>query len=84
MRAWPVPVLGNTKAAFSLWVGWGWGAGLASAQWPVAARPEHPLAPACADPRPVGPLEEPGTEAPEQTPSGARGWQQSPVLLGGG
>lgn len=38
--------------------GWGGGGGprLASAQWPVAPRPEHPLVPACVDPRPLGPL----------------------------
>lgn len=29
---------------------------LASAQWPVAPGPNHPLVPACADPRPIGPL----------------------------
>lgn len=27
---------------------------LASAQWPMALRPEHPLAPASADLRPIG------------------------------
>lgn len=31
---------------------------LASAQWPVAPGPKHPLVLACADPRPLGP---PGT-----------------------
>lgn len=40
----------------------GWGGGdsetvrLASAHWPVAPGPKHPLVPAYADPRPLGPL----------------------------
>lgn len=48
MRAWPVPDLGNTKAAFSLWVyvcmlgGVLEAARLASIQWSTASEPELP------------------------------------------
>lgn len=56
VRAWPVPILGNTKTAFSLWVGRGdlETVRLAGTQWLVAPGPKHPLVSACADPRPPG------------------------------
>lgn len=56
MRARPVPIVGSTKTAFSLGVGWGGveTARLASTQWRVAPGPKHPLVSAPADPRLLG------------------------------
>lgn len=90
MRAWPVPVLGNTKAAFSLWVGEVRGGletvRLASAQWPVAPRPKHPLVPARADPGPYQAHRSSGNQAPRllcRHSVGQEGSVRAWPLLGG-